>query len=266
MTQKYSAISFTGVAARYNQINALPADAATAIGAALKALVPPAQPVLDMGCGAGRIALPAARAGVAIVGIDRDAAMLAEAAAGANGIPFTAVHGDLVDMPLRDNRFGAVLSINVLHLVPAWEQVLQHAVRVMAPGGVLIQGRDWLEPNSVVGRLRQQLRRVVMAREPGLRPTAAANPMVMAQALDAMGGVTEPPQLVARWETEHSPRDVLTQMAQRAFNETWMLSDGLLEASLADLEAWSADTWHDLDAVEPVARGFQLTVTRGLAG
>jgi SAM-dependent methyltransferase len=36
-------------------------------------------PVLELGCGTGRIALPIARAGVTLVGIDRSAAMLARA-------------------------------------------------------------------------------------------------------------------------------------------------------------------------------------------
>jgi SAM-dependent methyltransferase len=36
-------------------------------------------PVLELGCGTGRIALPIARAGVAVVGVDRSAAMLARA-------------------------------------------------------------------------------------------------------------------------------------------------------------------------------------------
>src|SRR5690349_20981888 len=36
-------------------------------------------PVLELGCGTGRISLPLARAGVRLVGIDRSAAMLARA-------------------------------------------------------------------------------------------------------------------------------------------------------------------------------------------
>src|SRR6188508_1195508 len=38
-------------------------------------------PVLELGCGTGRIALPLGRAGVHVVGIDRSAAMLARARA-----------------------------------------------------------------------------------------------------------------------------------------------------------------------------------------
>src|SRR5471032_3002534 len=38
-------------------------------------------PLLELGCGTGRITLPLARAGVNVVGIDRSEAMLARAAA-----------------------------------------------------------------------------------------------------------------------------------------------------------------------------------------
>jgi hypothetical protein len=159
-----------------------------------------------------------------------------------------------------------VLSINVLHLVPAWQQALAEASRVMRPGGILIQGRDWLDPASCAGQLRGKLREAIMALEPGLRPTAAASPVVMAQALDQAGGVTEPDIIAASWTTPTSPAEVLAQMAAREHNETWMLTPELLAAALDRLRAWASETWADLDTAEPVERRFVLTVTRGLRG
>jgi SAM-dependent methyltransferase len=71
--------------------------------------------VLELGCGTGRIALPLARAGVSIVGIDRSEAMLARARrrvrrsrlAGSVAL----VRGDIRALPFRAGRaFSAVLA------------------------------------------------------------------------------------------------------------------------------------------------------------
>jgi SAM-dependent methyltransferase len=62
-------------------------------------------PVLELGCGTGRISLPLGRAGVALVGIDRSEAMLARARARlrrariANRVHL--LRGDIRDLPFR---------------------------------------------------------------------------------------------------------------------------------------------------------------------
>jgi SAM-dependent methyltransferase len=69
-------------------------------------------PVLELGCGTGRISLPLARAGVRLVGVDRSEPMLARAAARASrisrGIPF--VRADIRALPFRRGRFAVVLA------------------------------------------------------------------------------------------------------------------------------------------------------------
>jgi SAM-dependent methyltransferase len=83
--------------------------------------------VLELGCGTGRVSLPLARAGVALVGIDRSAPMLARAErrvkALRRGHPppggghdrrgggsITLVRGDIRTLPFRSRRFSMVLA------------------------------------------------------------------------------------------------------------------------------------------------------------
>jgi ubiquinone/menaquinone biosynthesis C-methylase UbiE len=72
-------------------------------------------PVLELGCGTGRIAVPVARAGARIVGIDRSQEMLARARTrivrtGLRG-RLTLVRGDIRDLPFtRRTKFSAVLA------------------------------------------------------------------------------------------------------------------------------------------------------------
>lgn len=69
------------------------------------------RPVLEVGCGTGRIAVPLALAGHAVTGIDPSAAMLAKARAyaDAQGADVTFVEGVATDMALERDHYGLAL-------------------------------------------------------------------------------------------------------------------------------------------------------------
>src|SRR3954467_6213845 len=72
-------------------------------------------PVLELGCGTGRIAGPPARAGAHIIGIDRSGEMLARARTrivrARLGRRLTLVRGDIRELPFtRRTKFSAVLA------------------------------------------------------------------------------------------------------------------------------------------------------------
>jgi ubiquinone/menaquinone biosynthesis C-methylase UbiE len=103
--------------------------------------------VLELGCGTGRIALPLARAGAAMVGLDRSAPMLARAARRARALRFSLrgslclVRGDIRTVPFRPGDFGAVIApYGVLQSLTRERDLtatLESAARVLAPGGLL---------------------------------------------------------------------------------------------------------------------------------
>lgn len=264
MTNLYSSISFSNVASRYNEINAIPAAAQAELGTALRELAPAGSVMLDIGCGAGRIALPAVSAGLPVIGIDINGAMVHEAQSRAEERPFGGVNGDITTLPFPDNSFTHIFTANVFHLLPTWQTAIAEAIRVLRPGGLFIQGYDWLDPESIANQFRWELRKVVMGLEPGLRPTMAASPKVVAEALAEAGGTTAEAVVACSWETPTSPAEILEQMATRQYNETWMLSDELLDAAVVRLEEWMHGTWDDVDMAYPVERRFTLGVTRGL--
>ena len=77
-------------------------------------------PVLELGCGTGRISVPLARAGVSIVGIDRSARMLAYAARRARrrrsssaadvGRRLMLIRSDIRALPFDDGVFALVMA------------------------------------------------------------------------------------------------------------------------------------------------------------
>ncbi len=108
-------------------------------------------PVLELGVGTGRLAVPLAAAGHAVTGVDDDAAMLARAAARWDGERSPAprspagslelVRADLLTVDLGA-RFGlAFLALNSLFLMATYERqvaAVQALARHLRPGGLAL--------------------------------------------------------------------------------------------------------------------------------
>jgi ubiquinone/menaquinone biosynthesis C-methylase UbiE len=75
-------------------------------------------PVLELGCGTGRITQPLARAGVHVIGIDRSTPMLARAARRVRRLPIpnrksripSLIRGDIRQLPFADATFTMVIA------------------------------------------------------------------------------------------------------------------------------------------------------------
>ena len=116
------------------------AEPAALVRAELEALrrAASAGPVLDLACGSGRNALPVARAGCAVIGLDRDPERLAQLAAAARAEclrvwPLRADPETGDGIPLASASCAAVLVFRYLHRPLAPE-----IVRVLRPGGLLL--------------------------------------------------------------------------------------------------------------------------------
>lgn len=104
---------------------------------------PDAGPVLDAGCGTGRVAIELARRGYATVGVDVDAALLDRARAKAPALEWHL--GDLarLDPDSAPGPFAAaVLAGNVMVFVARGSEraVLANVARRLLPGGLAIAG------------------------------------------------------------------------------------------------------------------------------
>jgi len=115
-------------------------------------------PVLERGCGTGRVLVPSIRAGVEITGLDSSVNMLgrcrAKLAAQPDGVRCraTLVRGDLADFDL--GRQFALITIPFRpfqHLLNVEQQLgcLRSARRHLAPGGRLIFDVFHVDPRSV---------------------------------------------------------------------------------------------------------------------
>jgi len=95
--------------------------------------------VLDVGCGAGAIAVPLAEK-LEVHGLDFSKEMLNLAArrAGESGVKINFTHGDSHAMPFDDNFFDAAYCKFALWPLTNPEKALKEMVRVVRPGGRLV--------------------------------------------------------------------------------------------------------------------------------
>jgi ubiquinone/menaquinone biosynthesis C-methylase UbiE len=100
--------------------------------------------VLELGCGTGRIAFPLAREGVAVVGIDRSAEMLARARMRLRRVrkplDISLIRGDIRHLPFPDRSFPLVVApygiLQSLLRERDLAATLEAVARVLKPGGM----------------------------------------------------------------------------------------------------------------------------------
>lgn len=115
--------------------------------------VAPGTRLLDVGCGAGQLALIAARAGAQVVGCDIAVNWLAQAQAraAAEGLEVTFVEGDAEALPFADAEFDVVTSLIGAMFAPRPELVAAELTRVCRPGGTIAMA-NWT-PEGFVGQM-----------------------------------------------------------------------------------------------------------------
>lgn len=115
--------------------------------------IAPGTRMLDVGCGAGQIAIPAARAGARVAGIDIAANSIeqARARARAEGVEVQFDEGDAEMLPYDDASFDLVVSLIGAMFAPRPECVAAELVRVCRPGGRIAMA-NWT-PEGHVGQM-----------------------------------------------------------------------------------------------------------------
>ena len=95
----------------------------------------PGERILDVGCGTGHLTAEIARSGAQVLGIDRSAAMIAQARENFPGLAFET--RDVCDLPYHA-EFDAIFSNAVLHWVQPPETAAAAMSRALKPGGRLV--------------------------------------------------------------------------------------------------------------------------------
>lgn len=115
--------------------------------------VRPGARLLDVGCGAGQLALIAARSGARVSGCDIASNWLqrARARAAEEKLSVAFTEGDAESLPYPDAEFDAVVSLIGAMFAPRPERVAAELTRVCRPGGIIAMA-NWT-PAGFVGQM-----------------------------------------------------------------------------------------------------------------
>ena len=115
--------------------------------------IEPGTRMLDVGCGAGQIAIPAARAGVQVTGVDIATNLIEQARtrAKAEGVNAQFDEGDAEMLPYPDGAFDLVVSLIGGMFAPRPDHVAAELLRVCRSGGRIAMA-NWT-PEGHVGQM-----------------------------------------------------------------------------------------------------------------
>ncbi|WP_187148955.1 class I SAM-dependent methyltransferase [Candidatus Korobacter versatilis] len=129
----------------------------------------PGMKVLDIACGTGNQALPAAHKGANVTGVDIATNLLAQARerAAAEKLAINFIEGDAEELPFEDASFDVVYSMFGAMFAPRPERVAAELKRVCKPGGMVAMG-NWT-PEGVPGQIFRATAKYLPP-PPGLQP------------------------------------------------------------------------------------------------
>jgi SAM-dependent methyltransferase len=109
--------------------------------------------VLDVATGTGNVAIPLARAGAVVTGVDIAPNLLVQARerAAAEGLSIQFDEGDAEALPYADETFDAVVTMFGAMFAPRPELVASELARVLKPGGLLAMA-NW-NPTGFTGQM-----------------------------------------------------------------------------------------------------------------
>src|SRR6266496_2372564 len=154
MSEPTRSVAFDRVAHEYDRTRGGP-ERAEQVVALSAPLLPPGDPLLEIGVGTGLVADALARRGRAVAGVDLSLPMLRLAA---GRVPGRVAAGDALRLPIRSGSVAGVVMIHVLHVVGDIEAALAEAGRVVRPAGqIVVSSFDGGSPTSDVGMILEEL-------------------------------------------------------------------------------------------------------------
>ena len=113
----------------------------------------PGERVLDVACGSGNLAIPAARAGAIVTGVDIATNLIeqARARAASEGLTIQFDEGDAENLPYDDGAFDVVVTMYGAMFAPRPERVAAELIRVCRSGGRIAMA-NWT-PEGFIGQM-----------------------------------------------------------------------------------------------------------------
>jgi ubiquinone/menaquinone biosynthesis C-methylase UbiE len=292
-------LSFDPAADFYDATRGYPEDVALKIAHAIDeaAQATDQTAYLEVGVGTGRIALPLASLGRIYTGVDISEKMLAQLKTkllttgwqeraeqpwGSRPDEQPAFHpsvqrfekkqtqsapslrlivSDIKQLPFVDQSFDTVVAVHIFHLINDWELALEEVVRVLRPGGRLLQCWDTYDASAIAEVVNARWRSLVeelggSTNRPGVS-TLAVN-----RWLKERGFQTQDAQALT-WTQQVIPSQAINSIAQRYWSSSWQIPDDIFAASIERLWTWAREYFgSQIDVAQTQERHFFISTTQ----
>ena len=214
------------------------------IPAILEVLGPDAR-VLEAGSGTGRMSIPLLERGVDLIGCDLSDPMLRRFR---EKFPTARIaRADATVLPFPTAHFDNVMTVHVMHLIPAWQEVLREFRRILVPGGAYLNISTWAPVGTTVsGQIRDFWRSWMAANGTDVGHSGVREQATLLEELRSMGAQVSEVEAV-RFQYTFRLGEKLNHFTSRSFSETWDLPDAIFEASMNALQAWAVQKFGSLD-------------------
>lgn len=171
--------------------------------------IQPGTRVLDVACGTGNLAIPAARKGAQVWGVDIAPNLLEQARQRASAEELSAVfeEGDAERLPFSDAHFDVVMSMFGAMFAPRPDVVAAEFARVCRPGGTIAMA-NWT-PESFVAKQFALGNRYVPPPAGVLAPVLWGDEPVVGQRLGAHTSAIRTHRQMARFDFPFPPGEVV---------------------------------------------------------
>lgn len=204
--------------------------------------IKPGMKVLDVACGTGNTAIPEAKKGADVTGLDLASNLIeqARARAVAEGVEAKFDVGDAEDMPYDDASFDAVVTMFGAMFAPRPDVTAAELVRVCKPGGFIAMG-NWT-PEAFVGQMFK-IGSTHVPPPPGMSvPVQWGSEDIVRQRLSKGISDLQMNRRKILFTFDGSPADVVEHFRQY-FGPTQKAFDSLDEAGQAALRKDLVDHW-----------------------
>lgn len=204
--------------------------------------ITPGMRVLDVACGTGNVAIPLARRGALVTGVDIAPNLLVQARerAGKEGLDITFDEGDAEELPYADSTFDAVVTMFGAMFAPRPELVVMELARVLKPGGLLAMA-NWT-PGGFAGQMFQVTGRHVPPPMGLAPPVHWGHPKIVRDRLAGTFDRVELNRVPLIFDFPASPAEVVT-FFRAHFGPTQMAFAQLDERGQARLAAELEQLW-----------------------
>lgn len=274
-------LSFDQVAHAYDATRGYPDVVAQQIALAIERVsnATPQTRFLEVGVGTGRIAFPLASLGHIYTGVDISEKMVEQLqeklraahwqeqrqlwgnASDENtkqpsvvrrytnpeqAASLRLVMSDITNLPFHKASFDIALAVHIFHLVDGWQRAVQEVLQALRPGGMLLH--CWDEHGKLdIQDISGEWQRIVISLGGKTRRPGASSVHFVTELLTDHGLQTQKIQAV-NWERSVTPREIIENITQRIWSNTWSIPDSIFIPATQRLITWANERYStDMD-------------------